>query len=200
MFRFSASFAALALLSQGLAAQTPTWRSYASAADRTRLQNWRTAWVTALQQARGEKGAAAAIAAEGPLFAFDDALTTPLPPVGDYRCRTFKIGGKSPGSLAFVAYPFFTCSIRRDGDVLALTKTGGSQRAVGRLYPEAPRHGIFLGTLVLGDEDRPMTYGRDQARNMAARVERVGEARWRLAFPYPAYESTLDVLELIPAG
>ena len=26
----------------------------------------------------------------------------------------------------------------------------------------------------------------------------IGERRWRLAFPYPAFESTLDVIELLP--
>ena len=34
---------------------------------------------------------------------------------------------------------------------------------------------------------------------MAGFVERVGPRRWRIAFPYPAFESNLDVLELVPA-
>ena len=30
--------------------------------------------------------------------------------------------------------------------------------------------------------------------------ERVGERRWRLVFPYPHFESMVDVLELIPVA
>ncbi|WP_152998778.1 DUF4893 domain-containing protein, partial [Sphingopyxis sp. H115] len=31
-------------------------------------------------------------------------------------------------------------------------------------------------------------------------VERIGDNRWRLVLPAPAYESLLDVIELVPAG
>jgi hypothetical protein len=34
---------------------------------------------------------------------------------------------------------------------------------------------------------------------MAGVVERIGERRWRLVLPYPAFESTIDIVELIPA-
>ena len=30
-------------------------------------------------------------------------------------------------------------------------------------------------------------------------VERIGDNRWRLVLPAPAYESLLDVIELVPA-
>ena len=58
---------------------------------------------------------------------------------------------------------------------------------------------IFLGTLALGDEARPMPYGRDLRRDMAGFVERIGEARWRLVLPFPGFQSTLDVMEIVPA-
>ena len=57
---------------------------------------------------------------------------------------------------------------------------------------------MFLGTLVLGDETRAMQYGRDQDRDLAGWVERIGDNRWRLILPYPHFESTLDVIELVP--
>lgn len=50
----------------------------------------------------------------------------------------------------------------------------------------------------LGDEMRIMSYGRDRERNLAGLVERIGERRWRILFPYPHFESTLDVIELVP--
>ena len=58
--------------------------------------------------------------------------------------------------------------------------------------------GVFLGTLVLGDEDRAMRYGQDETRNVAGYLERIGERRWRLVMPRPHYESLTDVMELVP--
>jgi len=34
---------------------------------------------------------------------------------------------------------------------------------------------------------------------VAGWVERVAGRRWRVVMPYPAFESVLDVLELVPA-
>jgi hypothetical protein len=34
---------------------------------------------------------------------------------------------------------------------------------------------------------------------MIGAVERIGPARWRIALPRPRFESTLDLIELVPA-
>ena len=73
------------------------------------------------------------------------------------------------------------------------------QRASGVLFDSTDSRTIFLGTLALGDEARPMPYGRDLRRDMAGFVERIGEARWRLVLPFPGFQSTLDVMEIVPA-
>jgi hypothetical protein len=52
----------------------------------------------------------------------------------------------------------------------------------------------------LGDEKRPMRYGRDVNRDMAGLIERIGPQRWRVVLPYPRFESVLDVVELVPAS
>jgi hypothetical protein len=57
---------------------------------------------------------------------------------------------------------------------------------------------IFLGTLQLGDENRALRYGDDRERDVAGIIERIGDSRWRLVLPYPRFESTIEVLELIP--
>jgi hypothetical protein len=173
-------------------AQAPaqlSWRRIATDHDRARLRNWRRAWVEALAAA-GER-----LPREPELFDPDRALIGAMPPAGMYRCRTVKLGSRS-GALPVVAYPSFTCRIGADG---SFAKLGGSQRQVGQLYADTPARAVFLGTLVLGVERREMRYGRDRARDLAARVERIGERRWRMAFPYPAFESLLDVVELTPA-
>jgi hypothetical protein len=57
---------------------------------------------------------------------------------------------------------------------------------------------VFLGTLQLGDEQAVLRYGHDRERAVAGWLERIGDRRWRLVFPYPAFESVVDVLELVP--
>lgn len=174
------------------------WRDIATPADRKRLHDWRAAWVKALSQARAAHRAE--IAAEGALLDPDAALPAAALPAGDYACRTIKLGAKSQGLLDYVAYQPFTCRVgAADANgVRSFIKLTGSQRPMGRLFPENDRRLAFLGTLQLGDEQGVLRYGHDRERDMAAWLERIGPARWRLAFPYPAFESNLDVLELVP--
>jgi hypothetical protein len=177
------------------------WRSIATGHDRERLREWRTAWKRGLERARAA-GHSAAIDAEGALLDPDAALPTVAPPGGDWHCRVIKIGGKTEGMLDYVPYPAFVCRIgpADEGEgVLSFVKLTGSQRPVGRLFPENDRRMVFLGTLQLGDEQAVLRYGHDRERAVAGWLERIGERRWRLVFPYPAFESVIDVLELVPA-
>lgn len=186
--------------------QNAGWRDVATQRDRARIRGWRTAWTQALGQAR--RAHRAEIAAAGALLEPDAALTQPAPPPGDYRCRTLKLGAQRPGLLDWVAYPWYACRIARDpgsgagagGEALRLTRLGGSQRPVGRLYSAGIRRMIFLGSLQLGDERQVLPYGADADRDLAGILERVGERRWRLVFPRPTFESILDVIELVPAN
>lgn len=200
----AAATAACTTQHEGPAAAVPAvgalqWRSVATRDDRRRLSDWRKAWVKALGEAQATHRAE--IAAAGPLLDPDAALAEPAPPPGDYRCRTIKLGASGTSALKYVAYPFFHCRIEAGpAGTLAFTRLDGSQRAVGRIFPDTSRRMIFLGTLQLGDEQGALRYGHDQARDLAALVERIGPHRWRLAFPKPHFESTMDVMELVPAG
>lgn len=175
------------------------WRSAATEADRKRVRDWRSAWMRALTRAR-TAGHGPAIAAEGVLLEPDAAQDNVAPPPGDYRCRTIKLGAKTEGMLEYVAYPAFRCRIGGGEGVRDFAKLDGSQRAIGRLFPENQRRMIFLGTLQLGDEAGTLRYGHDVERGMAGIFERIGDARWRLVFPTPHFESMIDVIELIPEG
>jgi hypothetical protein len=186
----------------GPAAAVPaaaSWRAVATDFDRERARKWRTAWVRAVAGARAG-GHAAEIAREGALLQPDAALKGAAPPAGDYRCRVLKIGAKSEGMLDYVAYPAFDCRISAGAGAMDFVKLSGSQRPVGRLFADSDRRLVFLGTLQLGDERGVLRYGHDRQRDMIGLLERVGERRWRLAFPYPAFESMLDVIELVPKG
>ncbi|HEX8263106.1 MAG TPA: DUF4893 domain-containing protein [Allosphingosinicella sp.] len=174
-----------------------SWRSVATEFDRERARKWRTAWVRALASARAS-GHAEAIAREGSLLEPDAALKGAAPPPGDYRCRVLKIGAQRQGLLDYVAYPQFDCRIAAGAGAMDFVKLTGSQRPVGRLFADGDRRLVFLGTLQLGDERGTLRYGHDRQRDMIGLLERVGERRWRLAFPYPAFESLLDVVELLP--
>ena len=182
-----------------LGATVPDWRAVATRPDLRRIRDWREAFVQALGEAR-TSGNQVAVAAEGALLDPDAGLDNPAIPAGRYRCRTLKLGSAAGSEFGFVAYPAFDCTVTMQGAVTTLARITGSQRPVGRLYAGGLRRQIFLGTMMLGDEIRALGYGRDPDRDMAGAVERIGPQRWRLILPYPRFESTLDVVELIPAN
>ena len=172
------------------------WQQVATEADRQRLRDWRTAFSRALVQARAGDHEAD-VEREGKLLEPDAALGGPLPN-GDYRCRVVKVGAKDEGLLNFVAYPAFRCRISQQGKLQHFDKLTGSQRHHGTIYYADELRSVFLGTMVLADETRAYQYGVDPERDLAGWVERIGDQRWRVIFPFPHYESTLDVIELVP--
>jgi hypothetical protein len=175
----------------------PDWRIIATEGDRKRIREWRTAWTEALRKASAA-GHGETLVGEGALLQPDAALPWQAPPMGEYRCRVIKLGAKSAGLLDYVAYPAFDCRIRSENGITSFAKLTGSQRPIGYLLPTIGERMIFLGTLQLGDENRALRYGDDRERDVAGIIERIGDRRWRLVLPYPRFESTLDVIELIP--
>jgi hypothetical protein len=170
-----------------------SWRTTATAQDRARIRGWYAAWQAALAAARA-RGFDAQIASAGALLEPEAALPNPHLPPGDYLCRTTKLGGQA----GYAAYNGFICRVAAEQGIVSLTRVSGPQRPVGLVFPDTMRRQIFLGTLVLGDETVPLDYGADKLRDMAGLVERIGERRWRLVLPRPAFESLLDVIELVP--
>ena len=176
---------------------SPSYTAVATERDRARLRDWRPTLMAALAEARAADPAA--VAAAGALLQPDAAVEGAMPPAGDYACSVTKLGSGGRGTLPYISYPAFRCSVTAYADGTAgFVKETGSQRPVGTLYPAAADHAVFLGTLQLGDERAVIPYGRDAERDQVARVERIGEARWRMVFPRPAFESLTDVIELTP--
>jgi hypothetical protein len=179
--------------------ETGTWRATATDQDQERIRNWYKSWQAALADARA-KGNGADIDREGVLLRPMAALPNPHLPAGDYRCRTVKVGTKGRSTLGYVGYGWFRCRVAPEQGLSSLTKLSGSQRPVGLIFPDNLKRQVFLGTLELGDEKIAVSYGSDRMRDMAGLVERIGNNRWRLVLPAPAYESLLDVIELVPAN
>ncbi len=173
------------------------WRRVVTGEDRERLRGWRGSFTRALDRAR-RAGHGADIAREGALLDPDAALGGPIPN-GNYRCRMTKLGARSEGLLDYLAYPAFACRIQQERELQGFAKLTGSQRPIGLIFRGDALRGVFLGTMVLGDEAGAMQYGRDPDRDVAAWVERIGPARWRMVIPDPRYESLTDVIELVPA-
>ena len=172
------------------------WHQVATSRDRQRLRNWRSAWMEGLEAARAGDGAGV-IAADPALFDPDRILSGAVPPAGDYRCRAFKLGARGVAH-GFTAYPWGACRVEADGEMLRVSRLDGPQRPTGLIFADTDARAILLGTMVFSDETRPLDYGRDAGRDMAGVVERIGHRRWRIVVPYPRFESTLDVVELVP--
>ena len=178
--------------------QDVDWRKVATPQDRARLRGWRKAWITARTMSQ-QAGAGPAMAREPLLLDPDRALPGATLPQGAYRCRLTKLGGRDRAAPPMLTGEWATCRVGRDGQATTFA-IGGGGRISGYLFDDTDARQVFLGTQAIGDETRSMRYGRDPRRDIAGLVERIGARRWRLALPYPAFASTLDVIEILPAG
>ena len=176
---------------------TDLWRTVANAEDQGRIDRLAEAWSAALREAGHEHGAE--IDGTGMLLVPTAGLAGNLQPApGKYRCRTLKVGALGEGNLTYVAYGWFSCTIElTPGGDLILTKTGGSQRTRGLLYPDTDKRLVFVGAQAWGsDETEYPAYGQRAERDQVGVFERIGADRWRLVLPWPKQESKLEVLEL----
>jgi hypothetical protein len=176
------------------------WRGIITSYDRDRYQRVDAAWSLALQQARRQAGSGD-LSSLGALIDPDAGRGGVTPPVGDYRCRTVKLGSQGGETgLGYVVYGWFDCRIEMTPNGLKFSKLTGSQRQSGLLFPENDRHMILLGSLALAEEPPANSYGQRPERDLVAVLERIGDRRWRLVIPWPQYESNLDLIELVPAS
>ena len=175
------------------------WRGIVRSADRDRYARRDAAWRLALEQARRQTGSGD-LRSLGDLIEPGGARRDVTPPVGEYRCRTVRLGSQGgEQGLGYVVYDWFACRIEATPRGLKFSKTTGSQRPSGLLFPEDARHMVMLGSLALAAEPPANSYGQRPERDLIAVLERIGDARWRLVIPWPQTESNLDLIELVPA-
>ena len=170
----------------------------ATPADRARLRSWRGAWIDAMAKIRAA-GLISSIEADPTLFDPDRALPNPVPPAGLYRCQVVKLGANGTAMRDLTRYPAVDCRVESADGIVRLYKIDGAQRPFGTLYEDSSSRAVFLGTMVLGDEHRPLAYGKDANHDLAGYVERIEPQRWRMVLPWPRFESLLNVVEIVPA-
>ncbi len=199
MKRLLAALVLSAVCVASLAAARPVaWKRAITANDRQRLAGLWRAWTTARTQVfAGGQGTAwlnlaaltdpAAATADGP------------PPPGRYACRTVKLGTRSAGMPVWTMAETTPCRIDALGPNLRFVRDGGAQRSAGILYPDGDRM-VYLGALSLGSEAGLFRYKADPDRDQVGVLRAIGPRRWRLELPWPRFESTIDVIEVVPAG
>lgn len=178
---------------------TDDWRKVVNAEDASRIGRLDQAWRLARAEAE-DQGSADPVEALGPLVDPNAGQAGRLQPApGAYRCRTFHMGSNSPGGPAFIPYGWFRCSVElTPGGDLILSKTTGSQRTRGLLYPNTDSRLVFVGAQAWGmDETGYPAYGQQHERDQVGVLERVGPQRWRMVVPWPRVESKLEILELV---
>ena len=175
------------------------WKAIIRPAELGRLERLSEAWTVALGEARAEHHDDQ-LRALGDLTNPNASADGPAPPPGEYRCRTVKIGSKAQGLKSFTQYGWFTCRIEATAKGLKLSKTSGSQRPSGLLFPDTTRRVVVLGSISLGEEPAANAYGLHPERDFVGVMERLPSGGWRLAMPWPYAESNLDLIELQPAS
>lgn len=157
--------------------------------DRIRLDNYGETRKAAIAEAK-------AGAAPSELASLNAILAKPLisfsgfDMVGNWQCRTTKVGGISP----LVIYDWFKCRVTDDGSGWKLEKVSGSQRTTGRFYDDSDKRLHYLGSQYVAGET-PKPYGAGPATDQVGYVFRTGPKEWRIELPAPYYESKLDILE-----
>jgi hypothetical protein len=175
----------------------PDWRATATDQDHAKLRELRTVFLDGLAQARAA-GFGKEVDAGGRLFDPDAAQDGAALQPGDYRCRTYSLGTKVSDRPAFVAGTDGFCRITPADRIERFDGRDGPQRLTGRIFPDEPSRTVFLGTRMLGDEASPIHYSRDQDRDTIGAIQRIGEARWRMVIPSPAWGSKVQVVEIVP--
>lgn len=194
MRKFRTGLAMLAVLCAATAAEAG-WQEEASPYDVGRLAKLDEAREKGLSEARAGRDI-------GLIRAVLDAEARPVSAgwlVGDWHCRTIKLGGMSPD----IVYSWFHCRIGRRGDRLYFSKLSGTQRLSGVLYPHESGGFVLLGALSAKGEPPHLYSGNGPSAGVASTpddviglLESTGRSTARIEFPYPVQESIFDVIEL----
>ena len=196
MTKFGAGLA-VALFATLAFAQDGAWRNLAAPDDVARVEARDEAFAKAMGEAQAGGSPEDLRALETAMGGGGEAIS-PSAIMGEWRCRTIKMGGLVP----LIVYDRFRCRFSMKNGQVFFEKLSGSQRVSGYVYDDGARM-ILLGALSVGNEPQGSYAGAGESAggevaesNQIGIVVRSGSGRMRIEFPYPYYESTFDVLEL----
>lgn len=173
------------------------WQDRASSYDAERLSHLDEARARGMEEAQGvsEKDLAAARA----VLNRNSRAVSFASLKGTWRCRTIKLGGMAP----VVIYDWFTCRIGEEHGHPYFEKQTGTQHFGGSLYPHESGGFVFLGGTNWSKEEQAFyssertSLGAETTPSDAVGLlSSIGPNVARIEFPYPAQESTFDVIEL----
>jgi Domain of unknown function (DUF4893) len=178
-------------------AEEPGWRQVIAPADQDRFDRLAEAIEEGDRQAAASDPAPADLALLRSILDPADQPIIPDELVGDWRCRTLKVGD------ILVAYAPFKCRIRLIGGMLFLEKVSGSQRLSGHLYADGGTRLVLLGAATVNDEPQ-RTYSpiageadlADPQMDVVGVLTQYAPGRLRIVFPWPHFESVYDVMAL----
>jgi hypothetical protein len=177
----------------------PDWHDAVSDPDHVKLRATRDAMIAGVQAAR-DAGFGARIDAAGRLFDIDYSQDGAALKLGRYTCRITTLGSKTAGRSAYVEEPARHCAVTAGEKLQHFNVLDGPQRLNGKIYPDTDARTVFLGTIQLADEASPLHYSRDVDRDTVGAIQRLGPARWRMVIAHPAWESIVEVMEIVPAA
>ncbi len=160
-------------------------------ADQARLDKYEETRSAAINEARKSRAAADMKQLDDTLAKANLAFNGNFNMVGDWQCRTTKLGKQPP----LTVYGWFKCRVTDDGSGWVLEKTSGSQRTKGRFYTDSDKRLTYLGAGYIAGE-KPKTYGAELDTDQVGYAYRTSDNEFRIEFPAPARESLLDILEL----
>jgi hypothetical protein len=174
------------------------WRDRASAFDADRLGKLEESKSKALHEAEngaGHRDLAAIHAVLDPQASSHGSRSL----VGQWRCRTIKLGGMSPDKI----YAWSTCRIGGRQEHLSFVKLNGAQRTSGDLYPSESGGLVYLGaSSAKGEPMHRYSGGGNAVGAQETPDDQIGllvstsNNSARLEIPYPVQESTFEVIEL----
>ncbi|MBX3489842.1 DUF4893 domain-containing protein [Parvibaculum sp.] len=202
MRRIAALFAALFWIAPVYAdeAAPSGWEAHVTAHDRDRLARYEDAVTQGMMESRvaGEEHGA-----YNELVSVMEGTLAPADPEklkGRWNCRTIKAGGPFAG---FVVYGWFRCEIVEKEGRLFFEKLTGSQRQSGFFYPRDEKTWVLLAAPNEGHSGPIRAYSGPeggvidpQMIDQPAIAALLEDGRARIVFPWPALESTFNVLEM----
>jgi hypothetical protein len=172
------------------------------------ISDFDRARLARLDEARAQAMDEAAEAAIAERAAIDSVMEPEAGPVseqavmGDWRCRIMKVGGYAPAKV----YDWYHCRISEgENGSLLFEKLDGGQLINGVLDPYSETSLVFVGAMSVKGEPRNRYSGstaRAGAGALTSQTDQVGvfsmigEDRARIELPFPAIESTFDIIEL----